>query len=403
VRIAQPVRRRPGSLDDVLSPLETDVFLEKWWGRSFLHVHGSPDKFDRLISWRDLGRMLEQHRMRPPRLVLAKMGRDVDARRYLEADPGWPEPRLKGHELLAELGEGASLIVNYVDDFHTPIRDLARSLEWRLNAPVHANLYAAWRGDNGFNLHWDDQEAIILQVTGKKHWKIWPPTRLHPLKKDSEEAVLPGGEPVWDHILEPGDTLYLPRGWWHVVYPLDEPTLHLTITAVTANGIDLLHWFVNRLKGHVDCRMDVPHLNDAERQQHYLGALEQCMQNEFNRDIFPEFLQWQELKSNRRPVFNFPLVPKTSAVELSAETMVRLMTSRRLRFRDISGDEIHFDANGKSWTVPPSMRQALDLLNDGNDHYVGELIRGAEDDDSCRSTLDSLAKQGLLEIVNAAQ
>ena len=35
--------------------------------------------------------------------------------------------------------------------------------------------------------------------------------------------------PLWEGMLEDGDLLYIPRGWWHVATPLDEPTLHLTV------------------------------------------------------------------------------------------------------------------------------------------------------------------------------
>jgi lysine-specific demethylase/histidyl-hydroxylase NO66 len=71
-------------------------------------------------------------------------------------------------------------------------------------------------GTQGFAPHWDDIEAFVLQLEGKKRWQVYAPR--------SEEETLPRyssrdlsteelGEPVLDVTLEPGDLLYFPRGW----------------------------------------------------------------------------------------------------------------------------------------------------------------------------------------------
>jgi len=52
-------------------------------------------------------------------------------------------------------------------------------------------MYAGWRTNNGFDLHFDDHDTMILQVFGRKRWQVFNPTRLHPFKKDAEEAVKP--------------------------------------------------------------------------------------------------------------------------------------------------------------------------------------------------------------------
>ena len=54
------------------------------------------------------------------------------------------------------------------------------------------------------------------------------------------------------------DLLYIPRGWWHVATPLDEPTLHLTVGVNNPNGADFLAWYVDRLKTSEDVRRDLP-------------------------------------------------------------------------------------------------------------------------------------------------
>jgi lysine-specific demethylase/histidyl-hydroxylase NO66 len=75
-------------------------------------------------------------------------------------------------------------------------------------------------GSQGFAPHYDDIEAFVLQLEGRKHWKLYKPR--------SEGEVLPRysssnfnedeiGSPVLDVVLEPGDMLYFPRGFIHQV------------------------------------------------------------------------------------------------------------------------------------------------------------------------------------------
>ena len=91
---------------------------------------------------------------------------------------------------------------------------------------MRVNLYAGWRTQKGFNLHFDGHDTMILQVHGRKYWKVYRPTRLHPFADDIKMAYVLRTLRV-EGVLENGGMLYLPRGW--CVRPAaDEPSLHLT-------------------------------------------------------------------------------------------------------------------------------------------------------------------------------
>ena len=54
-------------------------------------------------------------------------------------------------------------------------------------------------------------------------------------------------DPIMDIILEEGDILYLPRGYWHDPLPLGMETVHLTIAIYPATGLEYIEWLHNKL------------------------------------------------------------------------------------------------------------------------------------------------------------
>jgi ribosomal protein L16 Arg81 hydroxylase len=117
------------------------------------------------------------------------------------------------------LTNGATLILNSCEEVSPPLRALCVHLQRLFHVGVIVNLYAGWRHDNGFDVHWDDQDTLILQVSGRKHWKVWEPTRLHPFKEDlvdTSPKTKPETPPIWDAVLDcsvcrgDGGTLRIP-------------------------------------------------------------------------------------------------------------------------------------------------------------------------------------------------
>lgn len=74
----------------------------------------------------------------------------------------------------------------------------------------------------GFAPRWDDIDAFILQVEGKKYWKVYAPENAEDtLPLDSSQNFtdddLRERKPVFEGWLEQGDLLYVPRGYVHQV------------------------------------------------------------------------------------------------------------------------------------------------------------------------------------------
>jgi ribosomal protein L16 Arg81 hydroxylase len=370
---AQNLVASASALENILSPMSSNEFIDNHFGKSFLHVRGTKGKFSDLVPWSKLNRILEEHRLEPPRLRLFQAGKPVAPEKYLTQ--GGRELRLQAAEVTNLLAQGATLIVDAFDELYRPVRELAVSLERVFRINVQVNLYAGWRTDQGFDLHYDKHDTLILQVAGRKHWKVYRPTRLHPLGKDVEPAEEPTSEPTWDNILDDGDMLYIPRGWWHVVNAVDEPTLHLTVGLRNYRGLDLLHWFVEELKSCAEAREDIPHLADRDTQVAYMAKLREQLIRTWSYEVIDRFLAASDAKAILRPHLELPEAATTEGIAIGCGSQVRLTSPRRV---DISSESENGNRTvrsfGKISYCSKAILPVMEKLNDGQIHAVQELI-----------------------------
>ncbi len=73
------------TFDRVIAPVGRESFIAEHFTRSFLRVPGFKDKFNSLLSWVELNRILEVHRFEPGRIRLAREGKDIPPNQYLTA------------------------------------------------------------------------------------------------------------------------------------------------------------------------------------------------------------------------------------------------------------------------------------------------------------------------------
>jgi ribosomal protein L16 Arg81 hydroxylase len=391
----------PTSLvDNLLSPMGSSEFIERYVGKSFLHIPGPKGKFSHLVPWGELNRILEEHRFVPQRLRLFQSGKEIATDRYLSA-PDRIGPRLQASDLTNLLAQGATLILDAFDELYRPVRELALALERIFRIYVQVNLYAGWRTDQGFLLHYDEHDTVILQIAGRKHWKVYRPTRLYPLEegKDTTVAEKPVDEPIWDNIFDDGGLLYIPRGWWHVAYPLDEPTLHLTLGLRNHRGLDILHWVVSQLKDCLEVRQDIPHLADQAARAAYMGELRKHLFGAWSDELMDRFLAAADAKAQSRPHFQLPEAATPDGIVVHLKSDVRLSGSRRLNLANKPVDgNLTFNCCGRTLNCSEAAFPALEKLNDGQPHAVKELIALVPENAAAKvlTFLQGLLLQGIL-------
>jgi len=389
-------------LAEILRPQSLDEFLANTWGRDVRHIKGQPGKFAQLLPWDRLNTILRQHRLDFPRLRLARDGKSLPASAYLRHVRNSRKqptvPRLLADKLTAQLRQGATLVLDAVDELFEPLEELARGLERFFRVHVQINAYAGWRTSRGFDLHWDDHDVFILQVAGRKEWRVYGETRPAPLVEDIETAAKPTTDPLWAATLETGDLLYIPRGWWHVALPLDEPTLHLTVGIHNCTGLDLLRWLVDNMRASETARRDLPLFANADEQRAHAARLRNDLSNAFADDLIERYFATQDATATPRPRLNLPWSAMLDAPPLATETRVRLVAPRPLEFQTKDGI-VEISCLKKRWRFATDALLILRPLADGHAHTVAELCAAASErlaERTVRALLVELIEHGLI-------
>ncbi|WP_112623464.1 cupin domain-containing protein, partial [Micromonospora saelicesensis] len=221
--------------------VEPAKFAAAHWGHTPLLSRAAelpdPAGFTDLLSPADADELLSRRGLRTPFLRVAKDGQLVAASRWTGGGGAGAEigDQVLDERVLEQYASGATLVLQGLHRIWPPLVDFARDLGLALNQPLQINAYLTPAGSQGFATHYDTHDVFVLQVDGRKHWRIHPPVLPDPLEKQQwggradEVAATAQGPAALDVVLAPGDALYLPRGWLHSAQAQDASSLHLTV------------------------------------------------------------------------------------------------------------------------------------------------------------------------------
>ncbi|WP_030421427.1 JmjC domain-containing protein [Streptomyces sp. NRRL F-5065] len=225
-----------GVLRDRLTHRPREEFAREIWGRTALLTRRASD-FGDLFSARAVDELIARRGLRAPFLRVAKDGATLPEASYTSpAGVGATiADQLDDTLLWREFADGATLVLQALHRTWDPVAGLVRTLGAELGHPVQANAYVTPPRNRGFDDHYDVHDVFVLQIEGTKRWLVRRPVHPGPLRDEpwtehrGAVAEAAQGPPDIDAVLEPGDVLYLPRGWLHAARARGEVSLHLTL------------------------------------------------------------------------------------------------------------------------------------------------------------------------------
>jgi mannose-6-phosphate isomerase-like protein (cupin superfamily) len=372
---------------------DVSSFRERTWGRSVLvHRSAGPNAFAGLLSLDDVDRILSTTSLRTPSFRLVKAGEQIPESSYTRSGTTGSKPvsGMADPTRVFELFRtGATIVLQGLHRYWEPVSLFTRDLELELGHACQVNAYVTPPGAQGLELHEDPHDVFVLQAFGRKAWEI------HAAPGEATR------EPVHATI-EPGDSIYMPKGTPHAASAQEAVSGHLTVGVHVGTWRDVMTrvWrLVER-----DAAFDEPlalgwHRDPAALEQVVEGKLGvardelACLSARELADTYAaDFL------STRASLLRGAL---TDALELGGigdETLVERRRGSVCQLR-ARGDRLEVLLGDRRLEMPLWVEPAMRRIAAAERFRVHDLANAVNDPDSRAVLTRRLVREGLLTIV----
>lgn len=361
-------------------------FLDSAWGQRPLvrRAADTGEWFTDLLDLADVDHLVTSSGMRTPALRLVKDGAALPPSSYTTSPTiggatvtGLADPA----RVLAAVDDGATLVLQGMHRFWEPLRLFVRGIEAALGHACQVNAYFTPPGAQGLKVHSDSHDVFVLQAFGSKRWEIHAP------------------DGVWDLVLEPGDTLYMPTGTPHAATAQDALSGHLTIGILTTSWREAITGVVREVlaDGAFDGRLppgwhSAPTAARAELLSH-LDDLRARLEKVDPGAVLDNRADQFWIK--RLPTLAGGLLDRTRLNDLGDQTVVRRRAGAVCRQRSTEGG-LRLFLGDRALTMPAWLQPAVEQLASGEPVRVSDV---AIDEQSRRVLVRRLVREGLLEVV----
>lgn len=235
---------KPPCMDfaEFIAPMAVETFMAEHFGRRPVHIRGDSSRGG-LLSMERLEQLLA---VRPhwteQNIKLILNSRPVHGEHFLESQGGARVADPAKVEMFLRMG--ASLVGDHVEAIDPAVRGAAAMLSRQFAGTAGANVYCSFQGIRAFASHCDLHEVFAVQIEGEKVWQIYENRAEAPVETiqgpDAQGMIdRAKGRVLMTVRMQPGDLLYIPRGYFHDALASSEASLHLTFGVEPLNGLAL--------------------------------------------------------------------------------------------------------------------------------------------------------------------
>lgn len=336
--------------------------------------------FDDLLSLADVDAQIAGGGLRPPSIRLVRNGHVLPAAswtRRVRTGGTWVDDLMVPGRALDAFAGGATVVLQSLQRWWPPLARFCRDLELALDHPVQANAYLTPAGAQGLAPHHDTHDVFILQVLGTKRWTVREPVVEAPLPRHRSDHEAAARQPVlFDVALQPGDCMYLPRGFVHSATAQAATSLHITVGVLALTVHDVLREVVSRAADDPRFRRAVPvgFASDAE------------LATSVVKDAVAELSGWlgsfqpaplaDELRrrfwARRVPPLSGHLLELAGLGAVDDDTVVHRRHGATCLLR-VDGGHLVVGLGDRTLHLPATLEGAVRRLVDGADHRVRDL------------------------------
>ena len=379
-------------LASLLAPLPERVFLDHFLAKTRLHLKaGDPERAVPLLPWDVVNRLIESDRQTPATFMLRREGRLVPTGMYCRDGV---HDRVRANALGTLLTQGASTVINHIEELVPEIGRLSNSLERRLGCTVWINAYLTFGHGGALKPHYDTHDILVLQVHGRKRWRGFGssvPMPIAPSRRGTKyEAV------VWEDWLEQGDALYLPRGEAHEAAAEGQDSVHLTIGLQPRRGVDLFDWLCEKAANDELFRSDLPRQESVLKLLAHERQLKERMHELIDDLKVVDFLESDDRRRVPQTLVNFNLTDQPSADAIIVPTV-----RRRMPLATDSDEAAELIIGGETHRLSAPARRVLARLLEHDAQAFGAIVAALDsaiDERQVCDAVQELAVRGLVAV-----
>ncbi len=396
----------------LIAPVASADFFARFFEREVLHVaRGDAAAVAGLYAVSDVENALILGANESDHFALIKAGAEALAsdafttarsvvrnRTARKASRALVDPRA----VLDHFARGYTLNIKDASAYHPPLALLCNRIQTQLGVYVQANAYFTPPRAQGFEIHYDTHDTLIVQIEGEKAWRVHAPVVTLPLEIQPFSAAAHDGKlgPPREFVLRAGDVLYIPHGFPHCAQTAETRSLHLTFAISPIRLVDLVESLV-----HLGALGD-PALRAAlppgwHRDPGFAARVSAQLAGLLPRAIAPERvplaaeLAFNDLFGATRTTAAGAFDTLAAFETLTPESKIRLRDDTPFHLRD-RGERLDIVLAGKVVTIPALARAAFMRLQAGP--LAFRALDALVPDDLGRTFVRTLVINGLVRV-----
>lgn len=249
--------------DVIVAPFTTNDFFNTYHENDILHIKRNDDAYyNSILTSKEISNYLDRQDIFYPSLRIVKNGKEVPNAEYTLKSTPIGHHRKDGiintDKAFALFNDGATFVIQAGQRYFNNLSLCCLQLSQKFNSPVQANLYITPNQSQGFHPHWDTHDVFVLQISGTKTWHLYGFEKELPTKNQSFVSKDYNKDPLQTIQLNPGDFLYVPRGYVHDAVADDGISSHITIGILSFTWVRFFNEVFPQLEEFKEFREAVP-------------------------------------------------------------------------------------------------------------------------------------------------
>jgi ribosomal protein L16 Arg81 hydroxylase len=401
-RVTHPER---STLRRLVAPITPETFLAEYYERRPLLVQRKdPSYFDELLTWDEIDRVLTTLHLSHPQINIVDAKRQVRAEDYV-----YPSGLIDVARLYQCFADGSTIVLSNLEGQVQQMADLCRSMEQEMCSRFQANIYVTphqvTTGDaaQGLRTHYDSHDVFVLQVEGVKHWILYDtPIELPFRTQEFNPQKIQPGDKTMEFDLEPGDTLYLPRGVMHDASTGHGDSLHITVGVLHTSWTELMLEAIAKvslndpeLRRSLPAGFALPDFDRTEARRTFRRHLEKILAAADFDAALDHFAD--DLVSTRHSLLRGQLDQVRRLADIGLDTLVGVRPNLLYRLRR-TDEHVFVSCYGGHTRFPAHTADALVHALTHDEYRVRDLP-GDLDDPGKVVLISRLVREGLVQIL----